>query len=154
MTPDDGTVRDEDKPTHITHKKCVENLILTYSLDDSSRAHAPLPENNENAQNTCDPKWNEPLSFTVPTGTLVDAQLFLRVVGKQKLRDDIALGRVELPLAGITSADASMVAGGVGGGGTRGKQSADGGRWFALEEGQGRLKIDADLVTRRPSLIV
>ncbi|CAM9574522.1 unnamed protein product [Sphacelaria rigidula] len=108
-------------------------------------------------KNTCDPKWNEPLSFTVPTGTLVDAQLFLKVVGKQKVRDDIILGRVELPLAGINSADPSAVIGeasSAGGGGARDAYAADGGRWFALEEGQGRLKIDAELVKRRPSLIV
>ncbi|CAN0202047.1 unnamed protein product, partial [Laminaria digitata] len=54
-------------------------------------------------KNTCDPKWNEPLTFVIPTGTLVDAQLSLRVFGKQKLRDDLALGRVELPLAGIST---------------------------------------------------
>lgn len=76
----------------------------------------------------------------VPTGSLVDAQLSLRIIGKQKLRDDLALGRVELPLAGISTA------------GTRGRGEVGG--WFELMDGQGRLKIDADLVTRRPSLIV
>jgi len=77
----------------------------------------------------------------IPTGSLVDAQLSLRIVGKQKLRDDLSLGRVELPLAGISTAGASGGRGEVGG-------------WFELMDGQGRLKIDADLVTRRPSLIV
>lgn len=91
-------------------------------------------------QNTCDPKWNEPLSFQIPTGSLVDAQLFLRVIGKQKVRDDLSLGRVELPLAGISSA------------GERGGTEVGG--WFQLTEGQGRLKVDAELVTRRPSLFV
>ncbi|CAN0436607.1 unnamed protein product, partial [Hapterophycus canaliculatus] len=92
------------------------------------------------ARSTCDPKWNEPLSFLVPTGNLVDAQLSLKIMGKQKLRDDLLLGRVELPLAGISTA------------GTRGRGEVGG--WFELTEGQGRIKIDADLVTRRPSLIV
>lgn len=91
-------------------------------------------------QNTCDPKWNEPLSFLVPNGSLVDAQLSLRVMGKQKVRDNLSLGQVELPLAGINSAGAS-------GGG-------EVGGWFELTEGQGRLKLDANLVTRRPSLII
>lgn len=91
-------------------------------------------------QNTCDPKWNEPLSFVLPSNSLVDAQLSLRIIGKQKLRDDLSLGRVELPLAGISTA-ATTGRGEVGG-------------WFELMDGQGRLKIVADLVTRRPSLIV
>ena len=91
-------------------------------------------------QNTCDPKWNEPLTFVIPTGSLVDAQLSLRVIGKQKLRDDLALGRVELPLAGISTE------------GTQGTGEVGG--WFELSDGQGRLKVDADLITRRPSLIV
>lgn len=76
----------------------------------------------------------------IPSGSLVDAQLSLRVIGKQKVRDDLSLGRVELPLAGISTA-AATGRGEVGG-------------WFELMDGQGRLKIDADLVTRRPSLIV
>lgn len=93
-------------------------------------------------QNTCDPKWNEPLSFVIPSGSLVDAQLSLRIVGKQKLRDDLSLGRVELPLAGISTATAA----------TTGRGEVGG--WFELMDGQGRLKIDAEMVTRRPSLIV
>lgn len=76
----------------------------------------------------------------IPSGSLVDAQLSLRIIGKQKLRDDLSLGRVELPLAGISTA------------GARGGGEVGG--WFELVDGQGRLKIDADLVTRRPSLIV
>lgn len=76
----------------------------------------------------------------IPTGSLVEAQLSLRVFGKQKLRDDLALGRVELPLAGISTAG-DQERGEVGG-------------WFELSDGQGRLKMDADLITRRPSLIV
>ena len=91
-------------------------------------------------QNTCDPKWNEPLTFVIPGGSLVDAQLSLRVMGKQKLRDDLPLGRVELPLAGISSVGA--------------KEKGEVGGWFELSDGQGRLKIDAGLITRRPSLIV
>lgn len=91
-------------------------------------------------QNTCNPRWDEPLSFQIPTGSLVDAQLHLRVIGKQKLRDDLVLGRMELPLAGVKSAG--------------GRGEAEGGSWFELLDGQGRLKIDAELVTRRPSLIV
>lgn len=75
----------------------------------------------------------------MPTGVLVDAQLSLRVMGKQKIRDDLSLGHVELPLAGITT--------------TGGRGQGEVG-WFPLMDGQGRLKIDADLVTRRPSLIV
>ncbi|CAN0234341.1 unnamed protein product, partial [Ectocarpus fasciculatus] len=54
--------------------------------------------------NTCDPKWNEPLSFLLPSGSVIDAQLSLRIIGKQKVRDDLPLGRVELPLAGISTA--------------------------------------------------
>lgn len=99
-----------------------------------------LPVPSPPPQNTCDPKWNEPLSFVLPAANLVDAQLTLRVIGKQKLRDDLILGRVELPLAGISTA------------GTR--ERGEVGGWFELMDGQGRLKIDADLVTRRPSLIV
>ncbi|CAN0199750.1 unnamed protein product, partial [Ectocarpus sp. 8 AP-2014] len=91
-------------------------------------------------KNTCDPKWNEPLSFLLPSGSVIDAQLSLRIVGKQKLRDDLPLGRVELPLAGISTA------------GTKGP--GDIGAWFQLLDGQGRLKMDAEVVTRRPSLIV
>lgn len=92
------------------------------------------------SQNTCDPKWGEPFSFKIPGSSLVDAQLFLRVMGKQKLRDDISLGHVKLPLAGITNASEGV--------------GVPGGRWFPLADGQGRLRIDAELLTRRPSLVV
>lgn len=125
-------------PCCVSCRSCRELTRLNSLLRPS-----PLPQTPSNfppTQNTCDPKWNEPVSFKVPGGSLVDMQLFLRVIGKQKLRDDICLGRVELPLAGITN-----TADGAGG---------DGGRWFPLEDGQGRLRIDAALVTRRPSLIV
>ncbi|CAM9346290.1 unnamed protein product, partial [Scytosiphon promiscuus] len=77
-----------------TDSYVVAELIATSGTRDSRTSVA---------KNTCHPKWNEPLSFLVPTGSLVDAQLSLNIFGKQKLREDLLIGRVELPLAGITS---------------------------------------------------
>ena len=114
---------------------CIDGLSGT-----SPPFRHPCTQHRSFPQNTCDPRWNEPLSFQIPTGSLVDAQIHLKVMGKQKVRDDLILGRMELPLAGVPSA------------GERGQSGA--GSWFELLDGQGRLKIDAELVTRRPSLIV
>ncbi|CAM9479076.1 unnamed protein product, partial [Discosporangium mesarthrocarpum] len=120
----------------------------SYVVAEFTTRDAVRNERTSVRKNSVDPKWGETLLFPLPggsMGSLVEAQLVLRVMGRNRVLDDVPLGLVTVPLAGygentlevdspVPQDGGSQVGVGLGG-----MEGLDGvvGRWFDIEGGQG-----------------